>query len=105
MHENIALRLIIKGEDAATILSTLIGMGLVSQLDHAAYLGRELARAEMSLDSDIKYVQDKAQGEIQSQVEIIDLILIKARLDNRGWKTAPTKNMGVTRTNFLGRTA
>jgi tetrahydromethanopterin S-methyltransferase subunit A len=47
-------------------------MGLVSQLDHAAYLVRELARAEMSLDSDIKYVQDKAQGEIQSQAEIID---------------------------------
>jgi len=67
-----SLQHIIKGEDAASISSTLINMGLVSQLDHAAYLGRELARAEVSLDSDIKYVQDKAQGEIQSQAEIID---------------------------------
>jgi tetrahydromethanopterin S-methyltransferase subunit A len=67
-----SLQHIIKGEDAASISSTLINMGLVSQLDHAAYLGRELARAEMSLDSDIKYMQDKAQGEIRSQAEIID---------------------------------
>jgi len=26
-------------------------------------------------------------------------------LDNRGWKAAPTKNMGVTQINFLGRTS
>ena len=67
-----SLKHIIKGEDAATVSSALIEMGLVSRLDHAAYLGRELARAEMSLYSDTKYVQDKAQGEIQSQVKIID---------------------------------
>jgi tetrahydromethanopterin S-methyltransferase subunit A len=60
-----SLQHIIKGEDAATIASTLIDMGLVSQLVHAAYLGRELARAEMSLKAGTKYVQDKAQGELQ----------------------------------------
>jgi dihydropteroate synthase len=31
---------------------------LVSKLDHAAYLGRELMRAEFCLDSGVDYVQD-----------------------------------------------
>ena len=55
---------IIEGKDAVTICSTIITMQLVSQIDHAAYLGRELAKAENSLYSNTRYVQDKAQGEI-----------------------------------------
>jgi len=55
---------IIEGKDAATICSTIINMQLVSQLDHAAYLGRELAKAENCLYSNTKYIQDQAQGEI-----------------------------------------
>ena len=54
----------IEGEDAASICASLIEKKLVSQLDHAAYLGRELARAELSLRMDTKYTQDRAQGDL-----------------------------------------
>jgi tetrahydromethanopterin S-methyltransferase subunit A len=37
-----------------------IDRGLISRLDHAAYLGRELARAEESLRSGEPFVQDAA---------------------------------------------
>lgn len=54
----------IEGKDSASICATLIENELISQLDHAAYLGRELAKAELSLRSDSKYTQDQAQGEL-----------------------------------------
>jgi len=59
------LKHIVEGKDAATVCSTIVEMGLVSQLDHAAYVGRELAKAQLSLSTQIKYVQDKAQGELE----------------------------------------
>jgi len=55
---------IIEGKDAPTICSTIINRQLVSQLDHAAYLGRELAKAEKSIYNNTKYIQDQAQGEL-----------------------------------------
>ena len=55
---------IIEGKDAPTICSTIIKMDLVSQMDHAAYLGRELVKAENALHSNTKYIQDQAQGEL-----------------------------------------
>ena len=55
---------VIEGKNSATVCSTLLRMGLVSQLDHAAYLGRELAKAELSLVIDKKYIQDRAQGDL-----------------------------------------
>lgn len=58
------LRNMFEGEDSASICATLIENKLISQLDHAAYLGRELAKAELSLVSDSKYNQDQAQGEL-----------------------------------------
>jgi tetrahydromethanopterin S-methyltransferase subunit A len=58
------LRNIIEGKDAATLCSTVIEKELISQLDHAAYLGRELAKAEFSLRSDSTYIQDRAQGDV-----------------------------------------
>ena len=61
------LKNIIEGKDAATICATLVDMKLVSQIDHAAYMGRELARVETCLLTDTRYVQDKAQGEIECQ--------------------------------------
>lgn len=48
------------GDNAADLCNTIIGHGLVTQLDHATYLGRKLARAEFSLRYDYEYVQDKA---------------------------------------------
>jgi tetrahydromethanopterin S-methyltransferase subunit A len=56
------LRNVIEGSDAASLCATIVEMRLVSQLDHAAYLGRELAKAELSVSTKMGYIQDKAQG-------------------------------------------
>lgn len=65
VYENSGKRIrTIVGGDAATIYSTIIEHGFVSRLDHAAYLGKELTRAEYSLKYDIPYIQDKAPGEL-----------------------------------------
>ena len=48
------------GANAAELYSPAIEQRLVSRLDHAAYLGRELARAEGALRSGRPYVQDTA---------------------------------------------
>jgi len=50
---------VIKGMNAGSIYKTAIRRGLVSRLDHAAYLGKELGKAEISLRLGEKYVQDK----------------------------------------------
>ena len=50
----------IQGKDARSIYLTIIRNGWVSQLSHAAYLGKELARAELSLKMGFKYIQDGA---------------------------------------------
>lgn len=55
---------VIEGRQAALIASTAIERGLVSRLDHAAYLGRELAKAELSLKSGALYEQDAALGHL-----------------------------------------
>lgn len=51
---------IIEGEDARSLCATILELGLVSQLDHAAYLGRELMRAELSIRYGLPFVQDGA---------------------------------------------
>jgi len=51
---------VIHGRTAAECYHAVIRAGLVSRLDHAAYLGRELARAERALASDEVFVQDAA---------------------------------------------
>ena len=59
-RNNGVLTTIIEGRSAAELYMTSIGRGLLSRLDHAAYLGRELARAEHALLSGEAYVQDAA---------------------------------------------
>jgi tetrahydromethanopterin S-methyltransferase subunit A len=54
------LTMIIEGRTAAELYMTAINRELVSRLDHAAYLGRELARAERALISGERYIQDAA---------------------------------------------
>jgi tetrahydromethanopterin S-methyltransferase subunit A len=54
------LQQVIEGNDAKSIYSTIIENGWVTQLSHAAYLGRELAKAELSIKSGVKYIQDGA---------------------------------------------
>jgi tetrahydromethanopterin S-methyltransferase subunit A len=51
---------IIEGKDARAIYWTLINKGWVTKLDHAAYLGKELARAEFSIKHAIDFEQDGA---------------------------------------------
>jgi tetrahydromethanopterin S-methyltransferase subunit A len=53
---------VIEGRQAALIASTIVERGFVTQLDHAAYLGRELAKAEAALSNGITYEQDAALG-------------------------------------------
>lgn len=51
---------VIEGERAEHLFSTVLARGLVSRLDHAAYLGKELALAEHALKTGEPYVQDRA---------------------------------------------
>lgn len=51
----------IDGKEASIIYGTIIENGWVTQLSHAAYLGKELARAELSLKHGFKYVQEGAR--------------------------------------------
>jgi tetrahydromethanopterin S-methyltransferase subunit A len=53
---------VIEGSTPSAVGATAIDRGLVSRLDHAVYLGRELARAEESLRTGRPYVQDRAPG-------------------------------------------
>jgi len=57
-------------ETATALYTSVVNAKLVSRLDHAAYLGRELARAEHALQSGADYVQDRAPGEIESATNI-----------------------------------
>jgi tetrahydromethanopterin S-methyltransferase subunit A len=62
---NGVLTTVIEGHTAAELYMEAIERKLVSRLDHAAYLGRELARTEHALSSGQRYVQDAAP-EIES---------------------------------------
>ena len=44
--------------DAKSVADTVIAKGLISRLDHAAYLGRELKKAEIAAKLGKNYVQD-----------------------------------------------
>jgi tetrahydromethanopterin S-methyltransferase subunit A len=60
---------IIEGKDATSIYSTIIENGWITELSHAAYLGRELAKAELSMEYGFKYIQDKAPGKDENITE------------------------------------
>ena len=51
--------LIVKGLDAREIYQTIIREGLIGKYDHAAYLGKELAKAELALRLGRSYRQDE----------------------------------------------
>ncbi|MFB0543668.1 MAG: DUF4346 domain-containing protein, partial [Candidatus Bathyarchaeia archaeon] len=50
--------LILKSARAEPLCIAAIERGLVSRLDHAAYLGRELGKAEIALSTGKTYIQD-----------------------------------------------
>jgi len=64
------LTCVMRGDTPAALYGTVIEAGLISRLDHAAYLGRELARAEAALRDGCDYVQDKASGEIAEDMPV-----------------------------------
>jgi dihydropteroate synthase-like protein len=49
---------IVKGKTAESLYSKIVELGLVTRLDHAAYLGSELAKAEIALKTGKNYIQD-----------------------------------------------
>lgn len=53
-------RNVVKGKTAEAVYGKILSLGLVSRLDHAAYLGSELAKAEVALRTGKAYVQDSA---------------------------------------------
>lgn len=61
---------ILTGNSATALYSSVIEAELISRLDHAAYLGRELARAEHALQTGTDYVQDRAPGEPEPQATV-----------------------------------
>ena len=55
--------------EPSALYAAVIEAGLISRLDHAAYLGRELARAETALATGEAYVQDRAAGVLAADDE------------------------------------
>lgn len=58
-YDNALLR-VIEGTNARAIYNTIIKDEWITELSHAAYLGKELAKAELSLLHGFKYIQDGA---------------------------------------------
>jgi dihydropteroate synthase-like protein len=52
--------IVIKGATAEAVAKKIIDLGLISQLDHAAYVGMELQKAEIALRLNKSYVQDES---------------------------------------------
>ncbi|MDG6243232.1 MAG: dihydropteroate synthase-like protein [Methanolobus sp.] len=48
----------IAGSTAREVIDTILNMGLVSRMEHAAYLGQELEKAELALKNGRSYAQD-----------------------------------------------
>ncbi|WNZ29401.1 MAG: dihydropteroate synthase-like protein [Candidatus Bathyarchaeota archaeon] len=51
--------IVIKGKTSENVFSKIEEMNLITRMDHAAYLGRELAKAEIALKTEKEYVQDQ----------------------------------------------
>jgi tetrahydromethanopterin S-methyltransferase subunit A len=58
---------VLEAATPSALYATAIERKLITRLDHAAYLGRELARAQRAMESAEPYVQDRAPGEIEEQ--------------------------------------
>lgn len=63
------LQYIIKGKSAEEICATITRLKLVSRTDHAAYLGRELQKAEIALKTHMSYEQEKMMVDLMKAVE------------------------------------
>ena len=61
-HYNYANQLlrVIQGDNARDLYWTIIDNNWVGDMSHAAYLGKELTSAQLSMEFGFKYIQDKA---------------------------------------------
>ncbi len=59
-RRNNEIEILITGETPQEIYFTACQMGLLSRLDHAAYIGKELEKAFTALELGIEYVQDSS---------------------------------------------
>jgi tetrahydromethanopterin S-methyltransferase subunit A len=50
---------VIAGKNAEEIYHTIVREGLLSRFEHAAYIGRELAKAELAIRKNLQYEQDR----------------------------------------------
>lgn len=53
-------KFLFKGKNPIRLYRRILHENLVTRLDHAAYLGKELANAKQALERNDKYIQDKA---------------------------------------------
>jgi len=51
------VEVMVKGKEVEEIMYKVIDLGLISLLDHAAYLGKELQRAKYCLENNEDYIQ------------------------------------------------
>ncbi len=65
------LDVVVEGRSAAEVYIPAVERNLVSRLDHAAYLGRELGRAEEALLKGWTYVQDAAP-ELRTALRVVN---------------------------------
>lgn len=52
-------KIVVKGKTAEEVCHEIIRRGLISEMEHSAYLGRELQKAEIALRTGKGYLQDK----------------------------------------------
>lgn len=53
------LKKLFRGKTAKTLINKIIDSGSVSRMEHAAYIGRELQKAECALKTGKEYIQDE----------------------------------------------
>ena len=63
---------VLEGATPTALYATAIERNLVTRLDHAAYLGRELVRAQRAMETGEPYVQDRASGEVEESKEAFE---------------------------------
>ena len=55
---NHAVEVIVRGKKPIDIYHTIAELNIISRMEHASYLGRELQKAFIALQKGIKYIQD-----------------------------------------------
>ncbi len=80
-NKNLEFDVQINGKDAKSIYETALRMKLLTRMEHAAYLGEELAKAQIALENGQEYIQDKS----------LKILNIKTKVSNKredefGWE-------------------